>query len=77
MSKTLSERSKKIVDNTIDKIRSSEMSVGDGYNKFVSNMFGGKAYCYFIDRVIELNIIKVDDRGMWYENSRDLWKYCY
>jgi hypothetical protein len=74
MKKVLSERSKKIVDNVIDKIKSGEMSVGEGYDKFVSNMFGGKSYCYFIDRVIELNMIRVDERSMWYENSRDLWK---
>jgi hypothetical protein len=74
MKKQLSERSKKIVDNTIDKIKSGEMSVGDGYDKFVNNMFGSKAYCYFIDRVMELNIIRVDERSMWYENSRELWK---
>jgi hypothetical protein len=74
MKKILSERSKKIVENVINKIKSGEMNVGEGYDKFVSNMFGGKSYCYFIDRVIELNIISINERGLWSENSRDLWK---
>jgi len=74
MKKELSERSKKIVENVINKIKSDEMNVGEGYDKFVSNMFGGKSYCYFIDRVIELNMISINERGLWSENSRDLWK---
>ena len=73
MTKVLSERSKKIVENIIDKIKSGEMSVNEGYDKFVSNMFGGKSYCYFIDRVTELNIININEKGLWSENSKDLW----
>ena len=74
MKKVLSERSKKIVDNTIDEIKKGEMSVCEGYNKFVSNMFGSNAYEYFINKTIELNIIRINKSGMWVENSRKLWK---
>ena len=53
MKKVLSERSKKIVDNTIDEIKKGEMSVCEGYNKFVSNMFGSNAYEYFINNLLQ------------------------
>ena len=74
MSKQLSERGKKIVENTIVKIKSGEISVKEGYDKFMDGWFGNKTYSYFIDRIIELNMINVNEKSLFSVNSRDLWK---
>ena len=74
MTKALSERNKKIVDKTIDKIRSGEIDVYKGYDKFVNNMFGGKAFVYYIEKLEELNMITIDKKGMMIANNSNVWK---
>ena len=73
MKKELSERNKKIVDNVIIKIKNDEMSIGEGYDKFVSNLFGGLAFVYYIDKLEENNRCYIDDKGMLVKNSKDVW----
>ena len=74
MIKVLSERNKKIVDNVITKIKNGEMSISEGYDKFVSNMFGRKAFIYYISTLEENNMCCIDKKGMLVDNDRNVWK---
>ena len=57
----------------IIKIKNDEMSIGEGYDKFVSNLFGGLAFVYYIDKLEENNMCYIDDKGMLVKNSKDVW----
>ena len=70
MSKPLSNRSKKIIDNAIVKIYNSETTIGEVYNKCV--MYGNSAFCYFIDELERLNMCYIKE-SMLCSNDRSEW----
>ena len=69
----MSEKTKTMVDKVIDQIRKGEVSIGYGYDRF-SNGLNGKAFIYYIDTLKELNMIRIDNRGMLIEKSKKVWK---
>jgi hypothetical protein len=69
----MSEKTKTMVDKVIDQIRKGKVSIGYGYDRF-SNGLNGKAFIYYIDTLKELNMIRIDNRGMLIEKSRKVWK---
>ena len=58
--KKVNEKTKSMVDKIIDGIKKGDMSIGFGYDKF-SNGLNGKAFTYYINTLLELNMIKINN----------------
>ena len=73
MGKVMSEKTKMMVDNLVSSIKKGEVSIGFGYDKF-SNGLNGKAFSYYINTLLELNMIKISNNGLLIEKKRKEWK---
>lgn len=71
--KKVNEKTKAMVDKTIELIKKGKLSIGSGYDKYCNGL-NGKAFSYFIDSLLELNMIKINDSGMLIEKKRKEWK---